>query len=216
MARRIVRPLHIVLLAAFVSLGGSACEDDGALPGPEQACLANPPSASYPVPEDGRFGCAVDDVIADFRFTLPTDAGEVSRTLGEYQAQTPTAKLLVWLAATGWCGTCRYTARNLDVLYGERGGEGVYVLASLAENGDGDVASADDAIAWRDGLELDYDVVADNCGAGGTDSFGACGASIAELPTIFVIDLASMRILYRATTDRHIADVVQRALEAMP
>lgn len=213
-----MRPARFALALGVASLAITlpACEDDGALPDADQACLADPPTPGYPVAEGERYGCAIGDVVADFRFTLPQEAGDVSRTFGSYHDTAPTdGKLLVWLAATGWCGACRYTARNLDALFEARGGEGVYVMASLAENEDGDVATGDDALAWKNSLELDYEVVADNCGAGGTDSFGACGASIAELPTLFVIDLVSMRILYRATTDRHIDDVITRALEAM-
>lgn len=209
---RLVRIAPFAIALTVVLVG---CEDDGAPPDAEQACLADPPSASYPAVEQG-YGCATGDVIANFRFTLPVEAGDVSRTLGEYHDQAAMgAKLLVWLSATGWCGACRYTARDLDALYAARGAEGVYVMASLAENEDGDAATSADAVAWRDSLELDYEVVADNWCAAGTDSFGACGASIAELPTVFVIDLATMRILYRATTDRHVDDVITRALEAM-
>jgi thiol-disulfide isomerase/thioredoxin len=168
--------------------GGAACEAG--------ACVFH-----YPPPPYGPFE---GDTIPDFAFLDPSQGQEVR--LSQFQGQ---GRLILLVFSAGWCSVCKKDAALFNQWVGDPAKADLQILEVYYEDYYMKPATAQSALAWKNGLSINYPLLLDNPTLGPEGK--ASGGVLAQLqqplgpldpgyfPPVVLICPGDLRILHLRT-----------------
>ena len=150
-------------------------------------CAGNDPKPADDVSTDAQFLALIDG--SDAGSATDDDEPQLVR-LSDYSAEKlPGTKLIMLVAAAGWCGPCQSEAAALSKFADDYADRGVVVLSAIIEDAQSRPASVEFARLWAREFELTVPLLIDS------EFQTASFIDLNAMPCSVVIDAATMSIV---------------------
>lgn len=149
-------------------------------------CAGNDPKAVADLSADPEFLALIDG--ADAGSATADDEPKMVR-LSDFSAQKrPGTKLIMLVAAAGWCGPCQSEAAALSAFAEDYADKDVVVLSAIIEDAQSKPASVDFARLWAREFELTVPLLIDS------EFHTASYIDLNAMPSSVIINAATMSI----------------------